>query len=387
MKKKLSICYVAFSHYPGQGSTAVFEFSRNMAKRGHKVHVIAAAKPNEKTFEVVEKVVVRRIRVKTLKRRSLETLKFNILASRMLSKIIESHHVEIVHVFAYTSAFLIKFTSRKAKWIYDIRSGPIEDRKKPSLLYQLGKKILKFESMFFDAIFIIDEAVKKEILGYNVPKKIFIAPLGADFQSFKPNGKNRTLLSGYGIQEKDIVLVYLGSISQKRRLVNLIQAMWKSSIKIQNLRLIILGEGGELKRLKLLAKKLSISGKIFFLGYIQYSEVPRFLLAADVAISYIPIVPAFNSQPSGKTVEYLACSLPVIATNTKGNRRFVINGINGVLCEDDPDSLSKAIIKLCLDVGFRNKLATNARHSIADYDWRTIVKEKILPAYRKVLRS
>ncbi|MCK4953238.1 glycosyltransferase family 4 protein [Candidatus Bathyarchaeota archaeon] len=387
MKKKLSICFIAFSYYPGQGSTAVFEYSRNVAKLGHKVHVIAAAKSNEKTYEVVDKVVVRRIRVKTTKRRSLETLKFNFLASRILSKIIEDNDVDIAHVFSYTSSFLIKFTSRKVKWIYDIRSGPIEDRKKPSLLYRLVKKFLKFESMFFDAIFVIDEAVKNEILGRFVMKKIFIAPLGADFQKFKPISTNRWLLSRYGIQNKDIVLVYLGSINPKRRIIELIRAMWKACMKIENLRLILLGEGEDLPRLKLFTKTLLLSDKVFFLGYIKYVEVPKFLSAVDIAISYIPIVPAFDSQPSGKTVEYLACSLPVIATNTEGNRRFINNGINGLMCEDDSDSLSKAIIRLCLDVSLRKKLAKNARSSVRKYDWRTIVEEKILLAYRKVLWS
>ena len=126
---------------------------------------------------------------------------------------------------------------------------------------------------------------------------------------------------------------------------------------------------------------------MFFLGYIRYAEVPKFLSAMDIAISYIPIVPAFDSQPSGKTVEYLACSLPVIATNTEGNRRFISNGINGLTCRDDSDSLSKAIIRLCLDISLRKKLAKNARSSIEDYDWRKIVRERIVPAYRKVLWS
>jgi len=193
-------------------------------------------------------------------------------------------------------------------------------------------------------------------------------------------------LKKYGIEEKFMVLVYSGSLSSQRNLRNLILAFWKACMKIKNLRLIILGEGDDLNHLKLLAEELSISDKVFFLGYVNYTEVPKFLSAADIAVSYIPIIPAFDAQPPVKTVEYLACSLPVIATDTKGNKRFIVHEWNGLLTKDDPDSLSKAIVRLAQDANLRATLSRNARSSVKNYDWTTIVKERILPAYQKILQ-
>lgn len=383
---KLSICYISFNYYPGQGVTAFYEFSRKMRDEGHNVLVLAAARRGEKRFEIVDGVVIIRIPVKTTRKRSLENLRFTILASRALSNVIEKNHIQIVHVFSYAFASLIKFkifpSSKKVKWIYDIRSGPVLD----NMFYQLGNKLLRFEASLFDKTFIIDEMVNNEIFGNQKKKGAVIVPLGVDLNVFKPE-RNPLLLSRYGILENDTVLVYLGNLNSERRIQNVIMAFGKASKKIKGLRLMIIGDGNSLPDLKLLAKNLSISDKVIFLGYIDYSKVPSFLSATDIAISYIPIVPAFDAQPPIKTVEYLACSLPVIATSTKGNQRFITHERNGLLSEDDPYSLLKAITRLCIDVNLRNKLGKNARPSIVEYDWRTIVKEKILPAYQEVLRD
>ena len=391
--ERLSVCFISYNFFPGQGLTEIFEYSRKLKRLGHEVHVIAAGRQGERKFEVIDGVLVTRIPVKTVKRRSLETLRFNLLASRILSEILKRNSIDIVHVFSYAFSVLIKLgmfwslSAKNVKWVYDVRSGPLEGREKPTLIYHLAKKLLKFESTFFDATFVIDKDVKNEVLGNNSKKETFIAPLGADLQSFKPTTKDRCLLSRYGIEEKAMIVVYSGSVSSKRNLRNLILAFWKACMKVENLRLMILGEGDYLSHLKLLSEELSISDKVFFLGYINYSEVPKFLSVADIAVSYVPIIPAFDAQPPVKTVEYLACSLPVIATSTRGNKRFIVHEWNGLLTKDDPSSLSKAIIKLSQDENLREKLSQMARPSVEDHDWGTIVKRRIFPAYQKIIHT
>ena len=384
--EKLTLCYVSFNYYPSQGLVGFSEFPRMLKKLGHRIYVVSAARENEKLFEKVEGIYVLRIPVKTTKRRSLENIKFSIKASKVLSILIKKENVQIIHVFSYAFSFLLKTYTlkRKCKWIYDIRSGPIENN---IIFYHVLKRLVKFDTSFYDQTFIIDKAVEKEIFGNHKMKEGIIIPIGVDLQSFKSKVKSRKILSKYGIYDNDLTIVYLGSLSRKRRLENLIIAFSKACTEVGGLRLIIIGDGDGLQYLKLLTMKLSISDRVFFLGYIDRSKIPQLLSEMDVAISYIPIVPYFDAQPPAKTVEYLACSLPVIATATQGNIHFIEHEKNGLLTGDDPDSVSKAIVKLCLDVNFRQKLAENARSSIIKYDWGTIVIEKILPAYCEVLQN
>jgi glycosyltransferase involved in cell wall biosynthesis len=216
--------------------------------------------------------------------------------------------------------------------------------------------------------------------------KAFLAPLGTDLELFKASGRDRRVLSRYGIQQEGLIVVYSGSLNARRKLGNLILAFWRACTEVPNLQLIILGEGDDLNHLKSLSQRLSISDRVFFLGYVNYREVPAFLSAADIAVSYVPIFPAFDAQPPLKTIEYLACSLAVIATNTTGNRRFIAHEWNGLLTKDDPKSVSESIIRLSRDARLRETLSGRATRSVENYDWKTIIEERILPAYQETLR-
>jgi len=379
--ERLSVCYVAFSYYPGQGATDLFEYSRNLARMGHNVNVIAAAKLDEPVYEIVDKVVVQRIPVKTTKRFSLENMRFSYLARRILKKTIERDLPDIVHVFSYAGSFLIRLGNKNpkgTKWVYDIRSGSV--RGFP--WHFIGIFVQGFESTLFNATFVIDEAVTEA----KSRRAVFISPIGVDLQMFRP-AHSRWMLSKYDILDSDVVLVYSGSLGPQRKLENLIYAFWKASKAIKNLRLILLGAGEDLAHLRTIAEKLAISDKVLFLGYVNYWQMPKFLSAADIAVSYVPLVSAFDRQPPQKTIEYLACSLPVIATGTRGNRQFIVHEKNGLLTNDEPSSLSEAIIRLSQDASLRAILSRNARYSVKDYDWKEIVEERILPAYQKILQT
>jgi len=383
--EQLSVCYLAFSYYPGQGATSLFEYSRNLAKMGHNVHVIVGARSGEPAYDVVNKVVVRRIHVKTVKRRSLENIRFSCLANRTLVATIKMVPFDIVHVFSYAGSFLTRLgtnVSRRTRWIYDVRSGSVGGF--PRQFF--GKVVQKFESSMFDAAFVIDKAVMEATIGCKPEGKIFKAPIGVDLERFRALN-SRWTLARHGVKETDIVLIYSGSLDPSRRIDNLIHAFWKALKKVKDLKLVILGEGAGFNCLKLLVKKLGISDRVFFLGYVDYREVPALLSAADIAVSYVPVTPAYDAQPPVKTIEYLACSLPVIATETVGNRCFIGHERNGLLTRDDPNSLSEAIIRLSQDEHLRKALSKRARPSVKEYDWNAIVNRRILHAYQKVLQT
>jgi len=390
MMKSLSVCFISFNFFPGQGLTELFEYSRKLKNLGHQAYVIAAGRKAERSVELVDGVFVRRIPVQTAWRepkRSFERLRFTFLATMTLCEIVRSNRIDIVHVLSYPFCLVARIAMalcENVKWVYDLRSGPIEVRDKPSLKYGLVRAILKLESRLFDATFVIDDNVRNRVLGDN--SKAFLVPLGTDLQFFKPATRNRRGLSRHGIHERDLIVVYSGSLNAARKLSNLILAFRRACTEVRNLRLVVLGEGDDLNHLKSLSQRLSISDRVFFLGYVDYREVPRFLSAADIAVSYVPIFPAFDLQPPLKTIEYLACSLAVIATSTTGNRRFVAHEWNGLLTEDDPKSLSESIIRLSRDAALRESLSQRARGSVKNYDWKTIIEERVLPAYQEILR-
>ncbi|MCV5148282.1 glycosyltransferase, partial [Escherichia coli] len=51
----------------------------------------------------------------------------------------------------------------------------------------------------------------------------------------------------------------------------------------------------------------------FFVGRVAAEDLPRYLCAADIAVSFIKSCYSKQSSSPTKIAEYLACGLPVIA--------------------------------------------------------------------------
>jgi len=378
----LKICHICLAYYPGMGNTDIYEYSRYLAEFGVDILAIVAGRKKEKKEEIINGVKVHRIPFESVKKKTSNSFKFALYASRLFNKLSKKENFDIVHIYASMGVFLIKLLARnnKSKWIYDIRSGAISG----GVMSFIGTNLLKFESSFFDATIVLDKELKKSIFGDNNSKNIYVVPLGANFEIFYPS-KNRQIRTKYGVSDTDLLVIHVGSMHPTRNLHQVIEGFKKALTTTSNLKLMFVGSGDDCYRLKKLTKDLKIENKVIFTGLIEYNLIPNYLNTADIGISYVPITPEFNVQPPLKTVEYLACGLPTIATDTIGNRRFIKNEVNGILIEDTPDAVSYSILRLAKDNALRNKLRKNSRKSIMQYDWKNIVENMLMPVYKNLL--
>jgi glycosyltransferase involved in cell wall biosynthesis len=88
---------------------------------------------------------------------------------------------------------------------------------------------------------------------------------------------------------------------------------------------------------------------------IPQPELFKRLSGYDVGLAYVPRRPYGAALPL-KTLEYLACGLPVVAANTVGNRMAVQSGVNGLLVDEDTYSFAKGICELAKCRGSRRPL-------------------------------
>ncbi len=104
-------------------------------------------------------------------------------------------------------------------------------------------------------------------------------------------------------------------------------------------RLLIVGDGPEMERLKSLA-----GDNIEFLGFKSPQSLVDLLRGARAFV--FAAVEDFGIAP----VEAMACGTPVIGYARGGLCETVINGINGILFEKrDPDSIAKAVLNFELN--------------------------------------
>ena len=81
-------------------------------------------------------------------------------------------------------------------------------------------------------------------------------------------------------------------------------------------------------------------------------------------------------------LEAMSCGLAVVATNVRGNKDLVNDGINGVLIPArSPVKIAEAITVLLEDEKIQNKLGENARKTIVEkYNW-DMASNRIIECY------
>ena len=197
------------------------------------------------------------------------------------------------------------------------------------------------------------------------------------------------LRAALGFAQDQVVFVYSGSFHPRRRIDVLLQGFIPVAEKYGNkVKLMMLGMGSDFSRLVSMADSSGLKENVIFPGLIPFDQIPMYLSCADIGLAYVPDTSEYNSQPPLKTVEMLAVDLPVIATDTIGNRIFIKDGYNGLITGDDAESLAQGMIRLIENKELQNLFRKEARNSInKEYDYSEIVNNKVIPAYEKIRRK
>ena len=84
------------------------------------------------------------------------------------------------------------------------------------------------------------------------------------------------------------------------------------------------------------------------MGQLDPSEIPRYLSAADVGLSFVKATYATQSRSPTKIPEYLAAGLPIIANSGVGDVDKLItdDGVGVLIDSFDSDSYRQAIRRL-----------------------------------------
>ena len=148
--------------------------------------------------------------------------------------------------------------------------------------------------------------------------------MGVPYPKFMlDEGSNRKKFSDEG----DFVLLFVGELSGRKNQEFLIRSAAKLRDSIPELRLWLVGEGEDDKKLKTLAETLEISDRIVFFG--RRKNPVDFMRDCDVYVS-----PSKSEGLPFNIVEALGCGKTVLATNVKGHSDILSDEI-GILYELD----------------------------------------------------
>lgn len=206
-------------------------------------------------------------------------------------------------------------------------------------------------------------------------KRLEIVPFGVDLKVFDHSAVGRGL-----VRSKESLRV--GFFKHLKEIYGpeyLIKAFAVVSKKFDDAELFLAGEGELKEELENLAKKLEVSRKVHFLGFVE--NVSKIMASMDVTV-----VPSLSEGLPVAALESEALQVPVIATRVGGLPEVVEDGKTGFLFSPrDDKALAKAMIKLLSNKDLRLKMGKAGRKLVLEkYSWEKNAK-KMERLYEKVL--
>ncbi len=217
----------------------------------------------------------------------------------------------------------------------------------------------------------ISPPAKTTLLGNGVDLTRF-APLPAQ-QSASVRAELRVEL---GIGDEEVVIGFVGRLVREKGLPELFEAALALSG-----RAVVLCVGPEDpdKPDALTAEELAVAeaAGVRFLGMRQ--DIDRLYRGMDLFA-----LPSHREGFPRAAMEAAACGLPVVATDVRGCRQVVADGLNGILVPvRDPAALVSALTQLVDDPERRRAMGVSARtRAEACFDERLVV-DKVLSAYAR----
>jgi len=158
------------------------------------------------------------------------------------------------------------------------------------------------------------------------------------------------------------IIMYTGHLDRWKRPEYLIDMM--KHIAENDVALVFVGGSKEdILRLKQYAESNGLGEKVFFLGWRQPSQVPKYIAFADVLVHYSP-APRGRPQSPLKIFEYMLSGKPIAAPKAPGIDEVLHDGVNALLFDlSDPADAAEKITLLLKDKELGKILATNARNA------------------------
>lgn len=241
--------------------------------------------------------------------------------------------------------------------------------------------------LFTDYLFFQSEedynlALKKN---FNNKKRLVHIGNGVSTSVFNPLLYDRMKLrSQMGFEPSDIVIIFVGRPVLEKGIMELLEAYRLiregcPQIKLMLVGCTMKGDRGVASLTDLIRNTTAkFESDIFILGF--RDDIPQLMSSADIFI-----LPSYREGLPRSIIEAMAMGKPIIATNIRGCREEVCDGVNGYLCEvKNTDDLAAKINMLLKEPGMIEKFGRNSRKLFLDKYDEQVALEKQLKVFRRM---
>lgn len=184
----------------------------------------------------------------------------------------------------------------------------------------------------------------------------------------------------YGLQGKTII--HVGRLSREKCADDVLRAFVPLAQRDADLRLVIVGDGPDRKRLEKISRSLKIHSQVIFTGFIAHPDLMSsgLLGMADLFVTASPM------EAQGMViVEAMAFGLPIVAV-AEGAVPEVVGSAGILVKAGDHAGLTAAMSKVLASRSLHAKLAMAAKKRSREYS-PTYLTKKLLALYARAIKE
>jgi PEP-CTERM/exosortase A-associated glycosyltransferase len=254
--------------------------------------------------------------------------------------------------------------------------------------YKLGKWLETWACRKANAVVVICEGLKKELIGRGIPAgKITVVPNGVDvelFNSTKAVSRNEELASG--VQKKKVI-GFMGSFFRWEGLDLLVEAMARLTKVRSDVALLLIGGGEMAEELKAKVRALNLEQYVTMPGQVSQDKIPFLYSQVDIMA-----FPRYSTRLTEmvtplKPLEAMAMGKVVVASDVGGHKELIRHSDTGLLFPaGNVMALVASLDKILNDEALRHRLENRGASWVKrERLWRKAI-EPYLDVYAKMKR-
>lgn len=207
---------------------------------------------------------------------------------------------------------------------------------------------------------------------------------GIDLEYYKPNilspEQKHNLKSHLGIDENDIIFVYIGRIVIEKGIEELISAFVALSEEMRNIKLLLIGSFE--RNIDPISRKfeniIKSNPNIRSIGF--QDDIRPYL-----EICHILVHPSYREGFPNVVIQAGAMNVPCIVTDINGSNEIIIDGVNGLIIPPkNIQALKSAMRKLAIDNHLRQQMYSVSRQLIEERYDQKLVWSELLRMYNSL---
>ncbi|MBQ0907998.1 N-acetyl-alpha-D-glucosaminyl L-malate synthase BshA [Flavobacterium sp. F-328] len=362
----MKIAIVCYPTFGGSGVVAT-ELGLELARRGHEIHFITYRQPVRLAL-LSPNVHYHEVNVPEYPLFHYQP--YELALSSKLVDMVKLYNIELLHVHyaiphayaGYMAKQMLKDEGINIPMVTTLHGTDItlvgnHPFYKPAVTFSINKS---------DVVTSVSQSLKEDTLKlFNIKNEIEVIP---NFIELEKTAKEGSLPCQRSVMANtnERIITHISNFRKVKRIPDVVQVFYNIQKEIPA-KLMMVGDGPEKEKAEQLCQELGISDKVIFFG--NSNEIDKILCFTDLFL-----LPSQTESFGLAALEAMACSVPVISSNSGGLPEVNFEGISGFLSDvGNTEEMAQNALKILKDDATLASFKENAFQVAQQFDIKNIL--------------